>query len=124
MHRVPLAFAAALLLAPVAHAEPERAYQITIQVTEDGEVVAAPSIRLAVGGSARMQVNDCYRINATVTEAADGKMQLETEIARPNGVEWVVEARPRITVNPDGEAMMMTRSDQWDEIRVSIRPAA
>ncbi len=122
MHRVPLALAAALLLAPAAQAEPERAYLVAIQVTDDGAVVASPSVRILAGGSARMQVNDNYRINATVTEAADGRMQLETEIARPDGAGWIVEARPGITVNPDGEAMMATRSDQWDEIRVSIRP--
>ena len=124
MHRLSLALAAALLLAPAAHAEPERAYDVAVQLTEDGHVVASPSLRLLVGGTARMEIDDRYRIEATVTEAADGKMQLVAEIARPDGARWVVESRPRLVFSPDGEATVVTGSDQWDEIRVLIRPAA
>ena len=98
-------------------------YVVAVALSQAGQVVDAPSLAISLGSSARAQVDGRYRIDTRLTEGAGQRLTLEATISRPEAEQWIVVARPMLTLNEGGRATVQLPGIGGDTVELTIQPA-
>lgn len=98
-------------------------YVVAVALSQAGQVVDAPSLAISPGSSARAEVDGRYRIDTRLTEGAGQRLTLEATISRPEAEQWIVVARPILTLNEGGRATVRLPGIGGDTVELTIQPA-
>lgn len=99
---------------------PAPRYVVAIALSRDDRVVEAPSVTLALGSAASIEMTGRYRIETALRQADGDYVTLATTIFRPEADQWVVVARPEMTL-AEGELVSVRLTDAgWDSVDLSV----
>ena len=99
-------------------------YVVVVALSQVGQVVDAPSLTMSPGSAAYAQVDGRYRIDTRLTKGAGHRLTLEATIARPEAEQWIVVARPMLTLNEGGRATVRLLGIGGDSVELTIQPAS
>lgn len=98
-------------------------YVVAVALSQAGQIVDAPSLTMSPGSSAYAQVDGRYRIDTSLTEGAGQRLTLKATIARPEAEQWIVVARPMLTLNGGGRATVRLLGIGGNTVELTIQPA-
>jgi hypothetical protein len=98
-------------------------YSVTVSIAEGGQIVTRPTLTILPGASAQIQ-SDRYRIEVTLMPAASKQLSLRTSVSRLQGGDWVLVARPTITLPQGGQSSASLTGAGGSLIEVAVRPRA
>lgn len=98
-------------------------YVVAVALYQAGQIVDAPSLTMSPGASAYAQVDGRYRIDTSLTEGAGQRLTLEATISRLEAKQWIVVARPMLTLNEGARATVRLPGVSGDTVELTIQPA-
>lgn len=105
----------------LAQSVPAPRYVVAIGLARDDQVVEAPSVTLPLGSAASVEITGRYRIETALMQAEGDRVTLATTIFRPEADQWVVVARPELTLTK-GQLVTVHLTDAgWDSVDLSVR---
>jgi beta-lactamase regulating signal transducer with metallopeptidase domain len=97
-------------------------YSVAVSITDDGQIVGQPTLTIVPGGSAQVQSDGRYRVEATLMAMPSNKLKLQTTVSRPESGDWVVVARPTVTLGEGARAGMQMTGAGGNLIEIDIKP--
>lgn len=107
----------------LAQTAPQGEYSVTISITDGGEILGRPTLVIVPGASAQIESDGRFRVEATLTATPSNTLKLQASVSRPEaGGQWVVVARPTITLAQGGQASIRMTGAEGSVIDVGIKP--